>query len=140
MGRAEEALAEYDKAIVAAHRDDKLITRLENIEDAGSSVDKHHLERRRLGAIAYRDETIVYARSRRGDVLRAMKRFDEALAEYEQVLALRPDDAYTYLDRGWLYQQQGRLDLARADYEKAVTLMAPDDWLNRALERTRLRD
>jgi Flp pilus assembly protein TadD len=69
-----------------------------------------------------------------------MKRFEEALAEYEQVLAIRPEDAHTYLDRGWLYEQQGRLDLARADYQKAATLMTPDDWLKRAIERTRLQN
>jgi tetratricopeptide (TPR) repeat protein/uncharacterized membrane protein YhaH (DUF805 family) len=137
MGREEEALAEYDKAIIATHRDDKAIKRLENIEEAGPSVDKEQLERIRRDAIAYRDNNIIYARSRRGDVLRGMKRFDEALAEYEQVLALRPEDAPTYLDRGWLYEQQGRPDLARVDYEKAATLMTPNDWLKRAIERTR---
>jgi tetratricopeptide (TPR) repeat protein len=127
MGRKEDALADYDKAITATHRDDKLIERLESIEDAGPSVDKEQLERSRRDAITYRDENIIYARSRRGDILRGMKRFEEALAEYEQVLAIRPEDAHTYLDRGWLYEQQGRLDLARADYQKAATLMTPDD-------------
>jgi tetratricopeptide (TPR) repeat protein len=140
MGRKEEALAEYDKAITAAHRDDELIESLESVEEAGPSVDNEQLEWRRRDFVAYRDGNIAYARSRRGDVLRGMKRFDEALAEYNQTLALRPDDAYTYLDRDWLHEQQGRLDLARADYEKAATLMTPDDWLKRALERTGPQD
>jgi tetratricopeptide (TPR) repeat protein len=66
-----------------------------------------------------------------------MDRAEEALAEYAQALEVLPDDRNIYVNRGWLYEKQGRLDLARTDYEKAASLRTPNDWLKRALERTR---
>jgi tetratricopeptide (TPR) repeat protein len=66
-----------------------------------------------------------------------LARPEDALAEYAQALELRPNDGYIYVNRGWLHEKQGRPDLARADYEKAASLTTPDDWLKRALERTR---
>ena len=84
-----------------------------------------------------RDSAIARVHVRRGNVFGAMDRPEEALAEYAQALELRPNDGYIYANRGWLYEKQGRLDLARADYEKAASLTTPDDWLKRALERTR---
>jgi tetratricopeptide (TPR) repeat protein len=74
---------------------------------------------------------------RRGNALRDMQRGEEALADYASALELRPDDAFAYISRGWLHEKQGRLDLAKLDYEKAASLQPPDDWLQQALERTR---
>ena len=87
--------------------------------------------------VDHRDELIAQVHMRRGNVFRMMKEPDKALLEYAEALRLDPDFGYIYANRGWLYEQQGRLDLARADYEKAATLMEPDDWLKRALERSR---
>jgi tetratricopeptide (TPR) repeat protein len=85
-----------------------------------------------------RDRIIARALVRRGNDLRDMQRGEEALADYKRALELRPDDAFAYTNRGWLYEKQGHLDLARLDYEKAAALLQPpDDWLRRALERTR---
>jgi Flp pilus assembly protein TadD len=59
------------------------------------------------------------------------------MKEYATALQIRPDDRNAYLNRGWLHERNNQRELARADYEKAATLAAPDEWLRRALERTK---
>src|SRR5262249_60600082 len=125
MGQREEALADYTQAITAAR----------NNYDKQIKTEKK--EERRAEDVRDRDRTIARAHVHRGNALRAMGRVEGALAEYARALELRPDDGYIYVNRGWLNEKRGRLDLARADYEKAASLKTPDDWLKRALERTR---
>jgi uncharacterized membrane protein YhaH (DUF805 family)/Flp pilus assembly protein TadD len=125
IGRREEALADYAREIAA----------LRNYFD--KQMKRKGAEARKEQDARERDHFIARAHLRRGNAFRAMNRAEEALAEYAQALELRPDDAYVYVNRGSLYEQQGRRDLARADYEKAASLKTPDDWLRRALERTR---
>jgi len=125
LGRHQQALADYTQAMtLARNRYDKWI------ESVKEEADKQKVMRGR-------DSAIARVHVRRGNVFGAMDRPEETLAEYAQALELRPNDGYIYANRGWLYEKQGRLDLARADYEKAASLTTPDDWLKRALERTR---
>ena len=125
IGRRDDALTDYAQAITAEHNSyDNLIAKEEKDE-------------RRKGMTRRRDEVIARAHVRRGNTFRTIGRAEEALYEYAQAVELRPDDGFTYVNRGWLHEKQGHLDLARTDYEKAASLMTPDDWLKRALERTR---
>ena len=125
IGRREEALADYAQEITA----------LRNYFD--KRMKREGAEARKEEDARERDYFIARAHLQRGNAFRAMDQPEEALAEYAQALELRPDDAYIYVNRGWLHQKQGRLDLARADYEKAASLKTPDAWLKRALEETR---
>ena len=52
-------------------------------------------------------------------------RFDEALARYNQALALRPDFAAALNSRGFLHQDMGRMEAALEDFTHAVAV-APD--------------
>lgn len=125
MGRFEEANADFAQAIATANSNyDKMIAHR-----------KEDRDRRYL--IRARDDTLVDAYMSRGNVLRSLNRIDEALLAYGQALELRPENRDAYMHRGWLYEKLGRVDLARADYEKAASLGPPNDWLQRALERTR---
>ena len=47
---------------------------------------------------------------------------DGALADYQQVLALIPDDAPAYNARGRVYQAKGDLDAALRDFTRAIQL------------------
>ena len=117
IARPDEALADYAQAIVAAH----------------ASYDEAAGRR----SIEERDRSIALAHTYRGSIFRSAGRSEEALAEYAKALERRPDDAFIYVSRGLLYEKQGRRDLARTNYEKAESLAPADDWLKRALERTR---
>jgi tetratricopeptide (TPR) repeat protein len=63
---------------------------------------------------------IAYALNRLG-------RRSEAIATYTKALALDRDHAASLYDRGELYLLDGRIDLARADFERAAALV-PEHW------------
>src|SRR5262249_7188708 len=109
----------------------------ERSTDSGRKMTATGSAQNRERTIRDRDDIIVRAQVKRGNIYSQQGRDEAALAEYGQALELRPDDGWIYVNRGWLHENQGRLDLARADYEKAASLTPPDDWLKRALERTR---
>ncbi|WP_238701668.1 tetratricopeptide repeat protein [Mariprofundus erugo] len=54
-------------------------------------------------------------------------RTDDAIALYHQVLEIDPDHALALRERGALYEQQGKLDLAEADYSAVVQLIQKPD-------------
>ena len=49
-------------------------------------------------------------------------RYAEALARYNQVLRIQPENAWAYLNRSFVHQSLHKPDLATADLEKARTL------------------
>ena len=55
--------------------------------------------------------------------LHRMGRFEEALASYDKVIALMPDNAEVYSNRGTVLQGLRRFAEALASYDKAVALM-----------------
>ncbi len=73
--------------------------------------------------------------SARAASLSSLDRLDEALACYEQALALRPDEPRLLSARGNVLRRLGRLDAAHASLDRALEL-APgrdDAWLNKGL-------
>ncbi len=57
--------------------------------------------------------------------------YDQAIADYTQAIALKPDYAAAYDNRGWSYEKKGARDQAVADYRAALRLdptrkLAPD--------------
>ena len=55
-------------------------------------------------------------------MLRELKRFEEALASYERVLALKPDNADAFNNRGSALGELKRFDEALASFDKAIAL------------------
>jgi Tfp pilus assembly protein PilF len=88
-------------------------------------------------ADATRDELVASIRLPRGNVYRTHGQRDEALAEYTDALRAWPNHSRGYVNRGWPHEKHGQVELARADYQQAAALKPPDDWLTRALDRTR---
>jgi hypothetical protein len=62
------------------------------------------------------------ALSNRGNTLKELKRFEEALASYDRALTLRPDYAEAHNSLGVVLLQLGHLSQARAALEQAVEL------------------
>ena len=58
----------------------------------------------------------------RGNRLRQQRRYGEALASFEQAIALAPDSAEAFISRGNALQELRRFEEAVASYEKAISL------------------
>ena len=55
-------------------------------------------------------------------MLGAKGEFDRALADLDRAIALEPDNANIYDDRGNVWRDRGRFDRAVEDYDKAIAL------------------
>lgn len=64
--------------------------------------------------------------SNRGNVLKALKRLDEALYSYDEAIRLQPDFAQVYANRGNVLQELNRFDDALRSYDQAISLQAGD--------------
>ncbi|WP_460183133.1 TPR end-of-group domain-containing protein [Thermopirellula anaerolimosa] len=64
----------------------------------------------------------------RGEALRDLGRFAEAVPFLEEVVRLRRDRPEAYLALGWCHKRLGRIDLACADLEAALAVQ-PDHAL-----------
>ena len=58
----------------------------------------------------------------RGSALAALRRFDEAVADFTQAIELAPNSAKAYRMRAEVYELLGKSDLARADEQQASLL------------------
>jgi tetratricopeptide (TPR) repeat protein len=58
----------------------------------------------------------------RGILHSQRQEFDAAIADYDRAIALRPENAQSYVSRGQALRQTGNLDRALADFERAITL------------------
>jgi len=72
-------------------------------------------------AIALRPD-YVEAHQNRGNCLRQLKRYTEALLSYDQVIALRPDYAEAHNNRGIVLQNLKRYQDSLASFERAIAL------------------
>src|SRR4029077_3580965 len=60
--------------------------------------------------------------SNRGNIFKELNRIGEALASYDQAIALKPDSAEAFYDRANVFKVSGRWEEAAADYERAIKL------------------
>jgi tetratricopeptide (TPR) repeat protein len=58
----------------------------------------------------------------RGNGYRNKGLYDQAIADYTQAIALKPDKANAYYNRGGAYEEKGQRDQAIADYRMALKL------------------
>ncbi|MDH3475857.1 MAG: tetratricopeptide repeat protein [Rhodospirillales bacterium] len=94
---------------------------------------------KRKEAIQYYDRALRYGdywfyRYQRGLNFYKLKRYEEALADFDQIIALRPQLASVLDARARTYRRQGRCDDALADWDLALKLdpRDPDYLRNRA--------
>jgi len=130
----EQALASYEKAVERAQeRYDKLVA----IDRAMPDLTPEERETFLKWAAEKRDKPIRRANIRRGIVLRDLDRLDEAAAAFDKAIKLKPEAGYAYVQRGWIYEKQGRFKQALADYERATQLDYDSEWLKKALQRVK---
>lgn len=51
-----------------------------------------------------------------------MKKYDEGIAAFTKAIELEPNNADSYLQRAYAYNQKGNGNMAKADFDKAITL------------------
>ncbi len=134
LDEPEQALASYEKAIERAR---EKYDRLAVIDAAMPDLTPAERETFLKWAAKKRDGSIRWAEIQRGIILRNLKRYEEALTAFNEAIRLQPDGAFGYKQRGWVYEKQGRLKQALADYERASELNPASDWLTKALQRVK---
>jgi tetratricopeptide (TPR) repeat protein len=71
----------------------------------------------------------------RGNAYSDKEMYDQAIADYSKAIAVKPDDAVAYGDRGLVYAKQGHNDLAEADFRAALKLDPTDQASKDGLKR-----
>ncbi|MDP2600163.1 MAG: tetratricopeptide repeat protein [Deltaproteobacteria bacterium] len=119
LGRDEEALAAYDKAIAIdpnyayAHNNrGNVLEKLGRDQEALASFDK---------ALAI-DLNEAFAHYNRGVVLCKLGRYEEALASFDKVIAIDPNYADAHYNRGAVLKKLGRDEEALASYDRAIAI------------------
>ena len=64
----------------------------------------------------------IHASYLRGESLRSLERYDEALDEFLRAAEAVPDDIHIWLAVGWCYKRSGRIDLAIEALDKALAI------------------
>lgn len=73
-------------------------------------------------AVLRDNSSLAEARSLRADILKALKRYDESLAEYTKLITKDPNNGMWYGRRGLVYKDMNKPDLACPDIMKAQAL------------------
>ncbi len=76
------------------------------------------------------DPTDLASRGRLADLYLASSRYDEAIAQYTEIIGTGKQDEAGYVSRGRAYEIKGDLDAAAADYAKVVEIASPNEMAN----------
>jgi len=123
MGRLEEAIASYDRAIAlradltAAHANrGNALAALGRHEAAVDSFDR---------ALATKPD-FAEIHLNRGNSLARLRQHDQALASYDRALAIRPDMVEAQFGRGIVFREQTRFAEAVSCFDRAIALNRND--------------
>lgn len=76
------------------------------------------------------DPTDIASRGRLADLYLAANRYDDAIAQYSEIIKTGKQDVAGYASRGLAYQEKGDLDAAAADFTKVVALTGDTEMAN----------
>ena len=119
LGRYEEALASYDRALEIKPNNDEAwyyrgnaLHKLGRYEEAITSYD------RALEIKPNNDEAWYY----RGDALYNLGRYEETIASFDRALAIKPDDDLAWYNKACCYALQGDVNRSMENLQKAIEL------------------
>ena len=119
LGRKEEALASYDKALEINPDNGKAYCNRGNILFALGKKEKALASYDKALEINPNDYATCF---NWGNVLNDLGRKEEALANYDKALEINPNDYATYFNRGNVLDDLGRKEEALASYDKALEI------------------
>jgi tetratricopeptide (TPR) repeat protein len=64
----------------------------------------------------------------RGEAYRSLHKYEQAMADFDQAIALNSEDAWAIIRRGEVYQEQGDQARALAEFNMAIALNPQDAW------------
>ncbi len=76
------------------------------------------------------DPTDIASRGRLADLYLAANRYDDAIAQYTEIIKTGKQDEAGYTSRGRAYELKGDLTAAAADYNKVIEIGAPGEMAN----------
>jgi tetratricopeptide (TPR) repeat protein len=76
------------------------------------------------------DPNDLASRGRLADLYLAANRYDDAIAQYTEIIGTGKQDEAGYVSRGRAYEMKGDLDAAAADYTKVVEIASPNEMAN----------
>ena len=76
------------------------------------------------------DPTDIASRGRLADLYLAANRYDDAIAQYSEIIRTGKQDEAAYVSRGLAYQAKGDLDAAGADFAKVVEVAQGAEMAN----------
>lgn len=117
QGEDEEALASYERAL--ALQPDNPET-LGNIALASYNNGAHEKALEYANTAVRVDPQHAHNHAILGEILRRLKHYDEALAEYSRSLELRPEHPFTLYNRACLYSIRQKPDEALEDLKHAI--------------------
>jgi Flp pilus assembly protein TadD len=79
-----------------------------------------HLALETLSRLADPADVVPSTLYLRGESLRALERYHEALDPLQRVAAVEPENIHVWLALGWCYKRTGRIDLAISAMESAL--------------------
>jgi len=102
----------------------KARVRLNKVQREAEGYLELGLPRQALAALARlrgSDGTATSTLYLRGEALRAMDRYQEAIIPLEKVASVEPENVHVWLALGWCHKRTGRLDLAIDALQRALT-------------------
>jgi len=108
----EQVLAKQSTHFNALHLSGVIAAQSKNLKLAVELIGKA-IEINPMSAEAY---------SNRGNALKELNRFGEAVASYDRAIEIKPDYAVAYLNRGNSLQELKQFDAALASYDKAIEI------------------
>jgi tetratricopeptide (TPR) repeat protein len=119
LGRHEEAVAEYDKAI---RINPKIAIPQNNKGNSLSALGRHEEAVACFDNAISLDPKFAQPYKGKGNSLYSLGRYDEAVAEYDKAIELNPNYASAYHNKGVALHALGRSEEAKAAFTKAHEL------------------
>jgi tetratricopeptide (TPR) repeat protein len=115
-----KVIAEWIKAIEA---ESKAGTYFQTHEDYYSKAIADYTKALRLNSLKPKSLVSIY--QNRGNFYVDRREYDKAIADYDEVIGLFPNDANIFYSRGIAHDSKGDYDQAIADYTEAIRLATP---------------
>lgn len=123
LGRANDALASYDRALAVRPNDADALNNRGIVLQQLNRLDEALASYAEALTLKPKNANTLY---NRGNALGKLKRFEEALASYERALAVQPNHVAALINRAAIFQKLRRFQHALASYERAL-MLRPND-------------